>query len=105
MNAPNQGYSAPPVASATKIDVPTFDLPIAVQTVPQQVIQDQNAVRIEDALENVSGVRSTTRACVQLGGDGTRTDQNQTWNAVVRLTRVCGRDSQISNCVIHGWSA
>ncbi|MGC2224771.1 MAG: hypothetical protein WA624_21620, partial [Methylocella sp.] len=43
---------------------------------------------------------AATRACVQLGGDGTRTDQNQTWNAVVRLTRVCGRDSQISNCVI-----
>jgi len=45
------------------------------------------------------------RACVQLGGHGTRTDQNQRWNAVVRLTRFCGRDSQIRNCVIHEWSA
>src|SRR5205807_5038351 len=53
------GYSAPPVKqSTTKIDVPTFDLPIAVQTVPEQVIVDQNAIKIEDALQNVSGVRS-----------------------------------------------
>ena len=54
------GYSAPPVLqSTTKIDVPTFDLPIAIQTVPEQVIIDQNAVKIEDALQNVSGVRTS----------------------------------------------
>ncbi|MGH6834040.1 MAG: TonB-dependent siderophore receptor [Methylocella sp.] len=59
VNAPNQGYSAPPIQqSTTKIDVPTFDLPVAVATVPEQVIQDQNAFNIEDALQNVSGVRS-----------------------------------------------
>jgi iron complex outermembrane receptor protein len=53
------GYSAPPVEqSTTKITVPTFELPIAVQTVPEQVIIDQNAVNIQQALENVSGVRS-----------------------------------------------
>lgn len=55
-----EGYSAPPVLqSTTKIDVPTFDLPIAIQTVPEQVIADQNAVTIQEALENVSGVRSS----------------------------------------------
>ncbi|QBR71368.1 TonB-dependent siderophore receptor [Beijerinckiaceae bacterium] len=59
VNAPNQGYSAPPVLqSTTKINVPTFDLPIAIQTVPEQVIQDQNDISIQDALQNVSGVRS-----------------------------------------------
>ena len=53
------GYSAPPIQqSTTKIAVPTFDLPIAIQTVPEQVIVDQNAVNIQSALENVSGVRS-----------------------------------------------
>lgn len=54
------GYGAPPVLqSTTKIDVPTFDLPVAIQTVPEQVIRDQNALTISDALENVSGVRSS----------------------------------------------
>ena len=53
------GYSAPAIQqSTTKIAVPTFDLPIAIQTVPEQVIIDQNAVNIQSALENVSGVRS-----------------------------------------------
>jgi iron complex outermembrane receptor protein len=52
------GYSAPPVARAAKIDTPIFDLPISVQTVPEQVIVDQNAIKIEDALQNVSGVRA-----------------------------------------------
>ncbi|HXW71121.1 MAG TPA: TonB-dependent receptor plug domain-containing protein [Methylocella sp.] len=57
--AEQAGYSAPPVEqSTTKIDVPTFDLPISVQTVPEQVIVDQNATNVQDALENVSGVRS-----------------------------------------------
>ena len=52
------GYSAPPIASATKITMPIFDLPISLQTVPEQVIIDQNAITIQDAIENVSGVRS-----------------------------------------------
>ena len=55
------GYSAPPVLqSTTKIAVPTFDLPISVQTVPEQVMTDQNDINIQDALENVSGVRSNS---------------------------------------------
>ncbi len=45
--AEKEGYSAPPIlATTTKINVPSFDLPIAVQTVPEQVIIDQNAVTI-----------------------------------------------------------
>jgi iron complex outermembrane recepter protein len=53
------GYSAPAIEQSTmKIAVPTFDLPIAIATVPEQVIQDQNATDIQQALENVSGVRS-----------------------------------------------
>jgi iron complex outermembrane receptor protein len=38
--------------------VPTFDLPISVQTVPYQVIQDQNAIKLEGVVQNVSGVQS-----------------------------------------------
>lgn len=52
------GYSAPPVEqNTTKIAAPTFDLPIAIQTVPRQAIIDQNAVTISEALANVSSVQ------------------------------------------------
>ena len=51
------GYSAPPVASSAKINVPQFDLPVSIQTVPEQVIVDQNDTTLQEALENVSGVR------------------------------------------------
>jgi len=55
------GYSAPPVEqSTTKLDVPTFDLPIAVNTVPEQVMQDQNTINPTEALQNVSGVQTYT---------------------------------------------
>ncbi|SFK69446.1 TonB-dependent siderophore receptor [Methylocapsa palsarum] len=54
------GYSAPPVASSAKIDVPQFDLPISIQTVPEQVITDQNALSLADTIQNVSGVRSNS---------------------------------------------
>ncbi len=53
------GYSAPLVQqSTTKIAVPTFDLPISVQTVPRQVIQDQDSILLQETIQNVSGVRS-----------------------------------------------
>ena len=54
------GYSAPPVASSAKINVPQFDLPVSIQTVPEQVIVDQNDLSLADALQNVSGVRSNS---------------------------------------------
>jgi iron complex outermembrane receptor protein len=57
--AEKAGFSAPPVEqSTTKIAVPIFDLPIAIATVSEQVIIDQNAVDVQQALENVSGVRT-----------------------------------------------
>jgi iron complex outermembrane receptor protein len=55
------GYSAPPILqNMTKIDVPLFNLPVVVNTVPEQAIVDQNAIVIQDALQNVSGVRSNS---------------------------------------------
>ena len=54
------GYSAPPVASSAKINVPQFDLPVSIQTVPEQVIVDQNDLSLADALQNISGVRSNS---------------------------------------------
>lgn len=39
----------------TRLDVPLRDIPRSIQVIPQQVIEDQNAIRLDDALRNVSG--------------------------------------------------
>ncbi len=49
------GYRAD-TANVTKIDAPIFDLPLSVQVVPREVLDDQQVIRLEDALKNVSGV-------------------------------------------------
>jgi iron complex outermembrane recepter protein len=50
-------YRAPNASTATKTDTPIRDIPQSIQVVPQQVIEDQQTVSLEDALRNVSGVR------------------------------------------------
>jgi len=42
-------------ATVTRLDVPLRDIPRSIQVVPQQVIEDQNAIRLDEALRNVSG--------------------------------------------------
>ncbi|MGH8523869.1 MAG: TonB-dependent siderophore receptor, partial [Gammaproteobacteria bacterium] len=49
------GYQAHDAAVA-KIDIPIFDLPVSIQIVPREVLDDQQVIRLEDALKNVSGV-------------------------------------------------
>jgi iron complex outermembrane receptor protein len=51
------GYSVPRAASATKTDTPIKETPVSIQVVPRDVIEDQKAYRVQDALENVSGVQ------------------------------------------------
>ncbi|MEH2298990.1 MAG: TonB-dependent siderophore receptor [Nostoc sp.] len=50
------GYRVPNASTATKTDTPLRDIPASIQIVPRQVLQDQKAVRLQDALQNVSGV-------------------------------------------------
>lgn len=64
----NGDYVLPPTADVTRFDIPLRDLPRSVQIVPQEVIEDQAATRLRDALLNVSGV-------VQDGGFGGTSDQ------------------------------
>ncbi|MCI0749064.1 MAG: TonB-dependent receptor, partial [Nevskiales bacterium] len=47
------------VTTATKTDTPLMETPVSVQTVPEQVLQDQRSNTLQDVLENVSGVRSS----------------------------------------------
>ncbi|MFI3156481.1 MAG: TonB-dependent receptor [Methylococcaceae bacterium] len=51
-----QGYSVSNATTGTKTDTPLFDTPISVQVVPKAVIDDQQAIGLENVLKNVSGV-------------------------------------------------
>ncbi|UFP93845.1 TonB-dependent siderophore receptor [Gloeobacter morelensis] len=50
------GYRRKNATSATKTDTPLLLTPQSIQVIPRQVIEDQGAIRINDALRNVSGV-------------------------------------------------
>ncbi|MGH8612697.1 MAG: TonB-dependent siderophore receptor [Gammaproteobacteria bacterium] len=52
------GYSAYSATTATKTDTPIMETPVSIQVVPQQVLRDQQAIRLSDALKNVSGVQA-----------------------------------------------
>lgn len=57
VTAPNpDGYDAPRAAAATRLNVPVIETPFSVQVVPLRVIEDQNALGIEEVYANVSGV-------------------------------------------------
>jgi iron complex outermembrane recepter protein len=52
------GYRVPNASTATGTDTPILETPFSVQVVPKEVIRDQQATRIEEALGNVSSVYS-----------------------------------------------
>ncbi|MBW4647008.1 MAG: TonB-dependent siderophore receptor [Goleter apudmare HA4340-LM2] len=58
------GYRVPNASTATRTDTPIRDIPQSIQVVPQQVLEDQQAIRLDDALRNVSGITPS------LGGVG-----------------------------------
>lgn len=54
----SQLYSAPNAITATKTDIAIMDTPVSIQVVPKSIMNDQQAIRIEDAIvNNVSGVQ------------------------------------------------
>ncbi|MGH2413607.1 MAG: TonB-dependent receptor plug domain-containing protein, partial [Microcystaceae cyanobacterium] len=74
------GYSVPDATTATRTDTPLRDIPQSIQVIPQQVLEDQQIIRVPDALRNVSGVQRgntigntsevfTIRGFQQLGGN------------------------------------
>ena len=52
-----EDYRADHAASVARMDLRSFDVPVAVQVVPQEVIRDQQAVKLEEITKNVSGVQ------------------------------------------------
>lgn len=51
-----ESYRVEQATTATKRATPIMETPFAIQAVPKQVIRDQQAVRLDTALNNVSGV-------------------------------------------------
>ncbi|MBD2355241.1 TonB-dependent siderophore receptor [Tolypothrix sp. FACHB-123] len=51
------GYRVPSATTATKTDTPLRDIPGSIQVIPRRILEDQKTTRIQEALENVSGVR------------------------------------------------
>lgn len=55
-NKIQDGYTVPKATTATRTDTPLRDIPQSIQVIPQEVIEDQQVIRLDDALRNVSGV-------------------------------------------------
>jgi iron complex outermembrane receptor protein len=53
-----QGYVVTDASTALKSDAPVRQTPVSVVVIPKQVLRDQSINRVQDAVENVSGVRS-----------------------------------------------
>jgi iron complex outermembrane recepter protein len=47
-------YRIPNATTATRTDTPLRDIPQSIVVIPQQVIEDQQVIRLEEALNNVS---------------------------------------------------
>ncbi|KQM68964.1 TonB-dependent siderophore receptor [Xylophilus sp. Leaf220] len=65
----SEGYSPAAATTATKGSAPLRDVPQAVNVVPQQLLRDQAAMSVQDALRNVPGVAFSS-------GDGQRDQVN-----------------------------
>ena len=58
---PVEGYRALTGSTATKTDTPLKEIPQSIQVIPRSVIDDQQDQTLQEALENVSGIRSPDR--------------------------------------------
>lgn len=55
-NPYNKGYAAPNTSFATKTDTPIMQTPLNIQVLPKVVLDDQQAIKMDQALKYVSGV-------------------------------------------------
>lgn len=54
--APPRSYTATEAVTATKTNTPLLEIPQAISVVKRQLIEDQNAQKLDDILKNVAGV-------------------------------------------------
>lgn len=55
----SSGYVEPNASTATRTDTPLRDTPQSIQVIPQEILEDQGVIGLNDALRNVSGVVTT----------------------------------------------
>ena len=65
-----ESYHVTNTVTATKTDTPIMDTPVSVKVVPQQVMRDQQVVRVDQALKNISGVISGAEGDMQFNMRG-----------------------------------
>ncbi|WP_019866471.1 TonB-dependent siderophore receptor [Methylovulum miyakonense] len=53
----NLSYTRSNASTATKTDTPIMVTPVSIQVIPRAVLDDQQAIRIQDTIKNVSGVQ------------------------------------------------
>jgi iron complex outermembrane recepter protein len=51
-----RGYKLPDTSNTNRTDTSIIDTPQAIQIVPKQVLEDQQVVKLEEGLRNVSGI-------------------------------------------------
>ncbi|MEO1633579.1 MAG: TonB-dependent siderophore receptor [Cyanobacteria bacterium J06631_9] len=49
-------YFVPNASTATRTDTPIVDIPQSIQVIPRELLEDQQVTRLDEALDNVSGV-------------------------------------------------
>lgn len=57
-----QTYVAEESTMATRTDTPIRDVPQSIQVITRKVIEEQRTFRLQDALQNVSGINATESA-------------------------------------------
>lgn len=55
---PSKSYAVTRATTATKTDIPIMETPFSVKVVPHAVLQDQQIIRLDNALQNVAGVQA-----------------------------------------------
>ncbi len=53
----NKDYAVTHASTATKTDTPIMETPVSIQVVSRAVMDDQQAIRLQDTIKNVSGVQ------------------------------------------------
>ena len=58
----NPDYVQPDATTGTKTDTPVMETPLNVQVITKQVLKDQQVIRLDQALKNVSGVTTSNNS-------------------------------------------
>jgi len=59
------GYRVPNASTATRTDTPILNIPASIQVIPRQILEDQQATQLNEALRNASSV-STRNSSLSL---------------------------------------